>query len=160
VCHLLVTVRDGVVVFNRKLTDGPGDSIYGLEVCVSLNMDAEFLARAFMIRDRIECDKSAQTLSPMAIKIKRSRYNRNKLVQSCQVCNYSPRLETDIPLDVHHIKHRCTSNDVGIIGDIHMNNASNLVVLCKECHIRAHNGAIAIGGYISTTEGIVLDVNL
>ena len=34
------------LVYDRKLTDGPGSSNYGLEVCYSLNMPTEFLERA------------------------------------------------------------------------------------------------------------------
>jgi DNA mismatch repair protein MutS len=158
VCHLSVSVRDGIVVFDRKLTDGPGDSIYGLEVCESLNMDAEFLARAFKIRDKIECNKSAPMLSPL--KIKPSRYNKSRLVQSCKICNYSPRCDTDIPLDVHHIKHKCARNDQGFIDNIHVDTLSNLIVLCKQCHIKAHNGDLKIAGYLSTTKGLVLDIDV
>ena len=31
------------LVYNRKLCDGAGDSIYGLEVCKSLNMPDDFI---------------------------------------------------------------------------------------------------------------------
>ena len=154
VCHLSVIVHDGTVVFQRKLQDGPCDSIYGLEVCESLNMDKEFVARAFEIRTTIESDKCHDA----PINMKTSRYNKNKLVQLCQVCNYSPRQHTDIPLDVHHIKQRCHSNKQGLIGSIQQHATSNLVVLCKACHIKVHSGTIKIEGYINTTKGIVLDV--
>ena len=155
VCHLSVIVHDGTVVFERKLQDGPCDSIYGLEICESLNMDTEFVARAFEIRTTIESDKCHENKSS----IKKSRYNKNKWVQLCQVCNYSPRQHTDMPLDVHHIKQRCHSNKQGLIGFVRQHDTSNLVVLCKACHIKVHSGTIKIEGYINTTKGIVLDVD-
>ena len=163
VCHLSVAIRNGTVIFERKLLDGPCDSLYGLEVCGSLNMDTEFLARAFMIRDVIEGNKRAPTAGPL--KIVKSKYNKDKMVQTCQVCNYSPRQKTDMPLDVHHINQRCLSNGAGLIvkqesGDVlHKNTRSNLVVLCKECHAKAHNGSIIINGYLSTSNGIMLNVH-
>ena len=59
-CHLSVTFRaNGVksIAFERKLMEGPGGSVYGLEVCEYLDMDADFLARAFQIRDKVTPEK-------------------------------------------------------------------------------------------------------
>ena len=47
-----------------------------------------------------------------------------------------------------------------MIGNIHKNNLSNLVTLCKECHINTHNGNLEINGFISTSSGKELDVNI
>lgn len=144
--HLSVKF-DRYIIFERKLLDGPGDSIYGLEVCQFLNMDADFLARAFQIRKQI---------NPQTNIIKLSKYNSNKSVNHCEICEYSPKAETDMPLDVHHIKKQRIADCNGIIGNIHKNAKSNLVTLCKQCHNKVHKSEITISGYIFTTQGTKL----
>ena len=39
-----------LLIYDRILKDGPGRSIYGLEVCKSLNLPQAFLERAYHIR--------------------------------------------------------------------------------------------------------------
>ena len=38
--------------YNRKLKEGSGDTMYGLEVCKSLNIQDDFLSRAHEIRNK------------------------------------------------------------------------------------------------------------
>ena len=38
--------------YDRSLHDGNGECIYGLEVCKSLNIDSDFLNRAYEIRNK------------------------------------------------------------------------------------------------------------
>ena len=45
-----------VLVYDRKLRDGPGDAMYGLEVCKSLSLDDDFLKRAHEIRCKYNDD--------------------------------------------------------------------------------------------------------
>ena len=156
VCHLTVSVHDGIIYFDRKLSDGPGSSIYGLEICEFMDMDPEFIAKAFFIRNQIEHDKSSTNLSPL--NIKKSRYNQRVMIQSCIVCNYSPRQDTDISLDVHHINSKCLADDNNMIQgktNFHKNSKSNLIVLCKHCHNNVHNGKLDIKGYVSTSAGTI-----
>ena len=153
VCHLTVSVRDGIIYFDRKLSDGPGSSIYGLEICEFMDMDPEFIAQAFLIRNQIEHDKRSINLSPLSIK--KSKYNQRVMIQSCTMCNYSPRQNTDIPLDVHHINSKCLADDNHMIQGQHKNSKSNLIVLCKHCHNKVHNGELDIKGYVNTSAGII-----
>jgi DNA mismatch repair protein MutS len=137
-CHLSVTFRaNGVksITFERKLMEGPGGSVYGLEVCEYLDMDADFLSRAFQIRDKVtpEKDEARSTI------IKVSKYNRNKIIRSCESCGYAPRLPTDQPLHTHHIKERHLADANGMIDGVHADSVSNLAVLCEQCHRRAHD---------------------
>lgn len=139
-CHLSVTFThsgNGTVsrsiVFERKLKDGPGGSVYGLEVCEYLNMDTKFLARAFQIRDAITPDKTEQNMN-----IKLSPYNKKKVKLRCESCGYAPRLPTDQPLHTHHIKEQQLANEEGMIEGKHKDSVSNLMVLCEQCHRKAH----------------------
>ena len=43
-----------------------------------------------------------------------------------------------------------------MIGDIHKNVKSNLVCLCKKCHISVHNFEIEVQGYVTTSSGVEL----
>ena len=136
-CHLSVTFRaNGVksITFERKLMEGPGGSVYGLEVCEYLDMDADFMARAFQIRDKVtpEKDESRSNI------IKVSKYNRNKIIKSCESCGYAPRLPTDQPLHTHHVKERHLADANGMIDGVHVDSVSNLSVLCERCHRQTH----------------------
>ena len=136
-CHLSVTFRaNGVksITFERKLMDGPGGSVYGLEVCEYLDMDTDFLARAFQIRDKVTPEKEEQRSTI----IKVSRYNRNKVIMNCESCGYAPRLPTDQPLHTHHIRGRSMADANGMIDGMHVDSVSNLEVLCESCHRRVH----------------------
>jgi len=45
--------NSGKLIYDRKLTEGSGNSIYGLEVCKSMDMDQDFLEDANNIRQEI-----------------------------------------------------------------------------------------------------------
>ena len=53
--HLKVIFDEekGKLIYDRKLAEGSGEAIYGLEVCKSLDMDEEFLSLANKIRRKI-----------------------------------------------------------------------------------------------------------
>ena len=48
---MLLLIKE-LLIYNRKLKDGPGDSMYGLEVCKALNLSKDFLERAHEIRTK------------------------------------------------------------------------------------------------------------
>ena len=135
VFHLSVAFEDKKIVFERKLKDGPGGSIYGLEVCEFLGMDTKFIARAFQIRAIIVPEKNDDIITP---KPKPSKYNKQKMIQSCEECGYCPRLPTDSSLDTHHIRHQSSADENGMINGVHKDSLSNLKVMCKLCHHKEH----------------------
>ena len=47
-----------------------------------------------------------------------------------------------------------------MFGHIKKNQESNLVPLCKECHMKEHSGDLKIKGYIATSSGVVLDYSI
>jgi DNA mismatch repair protein MutS len=145
--HLTVLTdprNGGKLRYDRRLKEGAGSPMYGLEVCRGLDMDPEFLRRAVDIRKRIESMPSID---------KASRYNARVAVQVCGVCGSNRQLET------HHILPQASANTDGFVGPgLHKNAAGNLVVLCDGCHNRHHRGEIIIRGWIQTTGGRMLDV--
>lgn len=144
--HLTVVSDDkGRIVFERKLKEGVGESVYGLEICRHLNLDPCFLDIAFSIRDRILCHPNEpEGQGPV---IKTSNYNKNKIMTKCEIC-----FSTSSNRDTHHIVPRSAMSKSG--GN---DREYNLVCLCKKCHIKVHQNKITINGYKCTSEGIVLD---
>mgnify|MGYP005696703593 FL=1 len=102
--HLSVKYNNSknVLVFDRKLKDGPGDSIYGLEVCRSLDLDNDFLKLANEIRQEV---LGIEKL----IKFKKSKYNANLIVDKCNICKNEDATET------HHIHFQKDADDNGFI---------------------------------------------
>lgn len=136
--------ENDTLVYNRKLTEGSGEAIYGLEVCKAMDMDNDFLNTANIIR------RELLEVKENLLETRNSKYNSQVIVDMCAVCN---RLAED----VHHIKFQCSADNNNMIGHIQKDTKSNLVSLCKECHNRVHNGNLIIQGYIQTDKGIILD---
>lgn len=115
------------LVFDRVLRDGSGKSIYGLEIAEYLGFPDVFLKRAFQYRS--DLDPSSITMEPK----KRSRYNRKKWVDICELCGSKEDLHT------HHIQHQKDASADGYIGNYHKNRLSNLKILCRMCHEKEHH---------------------
>ena len=135
------------LIYDRKLEEGNGPAIYGLEVCKAMDLDEEFLKLANNIRKKI------LDIDEEIVNNKKSLYNTDLFMDKCSVCGKDA-------VDTHHIKEQNTADENDMIGNIHKNNLSNLVALCKECHINTHNGNLEINGFIQTSNGKELDVNI
>ena len=118
-----------ILIYDRKLKDGPGESMYGLEVCKSLNMPQKFLENAYELRN-----KYLENVS--VLDSNKSRYNSKKLLNMCEKCKKNPAIET------HHIQQQKEANEAGFIGDLHKNHISNLIGLCEKCHQKEHHDLV------------------
>lgn len=115
------------LVYNRKLKEGPGNSMYGLEVCKSLGLPDEFLNEALSIRLKYS-DEDSGILSH-----KQSHYNAKKIKGICEICK---ELIGD---DIHHLQYQNRANDTNnYIEDFHKNHKANLVNICNNCHDNIH----------------------
>ena len=134
------------LVYDRKLKDGPGNNMYGLEVCKSLSLPQDFLDAAYEIRMKYH-PEGASILS-----LKTSRYNSKKLVGVCEKCG------KNMGTEVHHLQHQKKSNNEGIISTsdsiFHKNNLANLMTLCDICHNEEHKVSKNGGKRVKTTKGI------
>ena len=131
------------LIYDRTLTEGSGNAIYGLEVCKSMDMDREFLELANSIR------KEIMGINDSVLDDKQSKYNANVYIDMCGVCGENAQ-------DVHHIKFQSCADSNNMIGHIPKDKKSNLVPLCKPCHVKVHNSDLKIDGYIQTDKGIEL----
>lgn len=142
------------LIYDRKLRDGAGTGLYGLEVARYLELDNEFMDMAFSIRNEILGSEA------VVYSATQSNYNQNVFLEKCQDCGYKPIHGTDIPLETHHINFQCNADKDGNFKDLgfHKNVEHNLVVLCRECHQKVHQGYIEIKGYVATGEGPKLEM--
>ena len=146
--HIKIDIgKNNEIIYNRKIQDGQGSNMYGLEVCKSLDMPLDFLKKAEIFR------KEFTNIDKDLIKTKKSHFNKKKNVDKCEIC-YEAAVET------HHIKYQETADDNGFIGSSHKNSKHNLASLCKECHNKEHRGIIKINGYKQTSKGITLDYDI
>jgi DNA mismatch repair protein MutS len=135
------------LIYNRVLTLGQGNTLYGLEVCKSLGLDRKFIEQANEIRKEL--------LDLEIFKLKNSSYNSEKYVYQCEICKEKLRSQGE----VHHIKQQMHANPDGFItdSDIHKNDMHNLVAICTKCHDEIHRDNIKISGYIQTSNGVELN---
>jgi len=119
-----------ILVYDRKLRDGPGNNLYGLEVCKSLSLPNDFLEAAYNIRMKYNPESSS------LLSLKTSHYNSKKIVSLCEKCG------KNMGTEVHHLQHQNDANDDGIIESadnvFHKNKLANLMTLCEGCHNDFH----------------------
>ncbi len=145
-CHLSVKYdqKSDKLIYDRKLKEGSGSSLYGLEFAKYLHLDREFLKEAYAIRDEYFDDIT--DLNALKKK-KRSKYNKNLYLSKCALC--------DKPVeDVHHIKAQSLFDTQTQHYD--KNHKFNLIPLCKEHHKKVHQGKIIISGFVMTESGLKL----
>ncbi len=147
--HLEVYFDGEKLIYDRKLKNGSGSSVYGLEFAKSIYMDEEFLKTAENIRKKLTKEYSELEL---LIKKKRSRYNKNLFVSTCAICGA-------VVDDVHHIKEKENAKE-GFIGHMPVNHKYNLIPLCKKHHKMVHEGKIVIKGFVTTSRGIELHYDI
>jgi len=140
--------ENDILVYDRKLKDGPGNNMYGLEVCKSLNLPQDFLDAANEIR--LKYNPEGRSI----LSLKQSRYNSNKIVSVCEKCGKNAGTE------VHHLQFQSEANEKGIITTedsvFHKNNLANLMTLCETCHNETHKTNKKGTKRVKTTKGFVI----
>jgi DNA mismatch repair protein MutS len=143
--HLEVTYNKETdsLVYDRKLKDGSGFSMYGLEVCKSLHLPDDFLEYANTIR--LKYRNSEQSI----LSLESSKYNSKKIRSMCEIC------KKEIGTEIHHLQHQKNADGLNFIEHFHKNHAANLASVCEKCHDTIH----ASGGQhkkVMTTNGSVI----
>ena len=119
------------LIYDRKLKDGPGTNMYGLEVCKSLSLPDDFLENAHKIRMKYHPESGS------ILEQKVSHFNAKHIKGGkCEKCLQN------LAVDVHHLIFQNEANDKGIIKKkgltFNKNNTANLVNLCSKCHDEIH----------------------
>ena len=115
------------LVYDRKLRNGPGESMYGLEVCKSLHLPEDFLVNAHKLRNKYK------QINHNVLDWKKSHFNSKQLQGICERCN------RNMSSEVHHLQHQQNANSDGYIGSFHKNHKGNLLSVCKDCHLIFHS---------------------
>ena len=119
----------GDLIYDRKLKNGPGDNMYGLEVCKSLNLPDDFLESANNIR--IKYNKPDKLI----INNKVSKYNSEKIKGLCEICNENQGTE------IHHLIQQKDLN-ASNYNKKNINHNANLINICEICHDNIHSNNI------------------
>jgi DNA mismatch repair protein MutS len=114
------------LVYDRKLKDGTGNRMYGLEVCQSLYLPQDFLEKAYEIRGKYFENARGELTHDL------SSYNKKKIVGKCEICN------DELAKETHHLSPQRLSNKDGFIGSFHKNHNANLASVCEKCHDKIH----------------------
>jgi len=119
------------LVYDRKLMDGPGNRMYGLEVCKSLYLPEEFLEQAYAIRTKYFPESKGELSHSI------SKYNASKIRGLCEICN------KELGSEIHHLYQQKDADEDGFIiqedgGVVHKNHPANLMSVCEECHDNYH----------------------
>jgi len=128
--HLTVSYNQekDMLVYDRKLKDGPGESMYGLEVCKSLHLPDDFLKNAYRIRTKYGKNGLAEGI----LSKKTSHFNAKQIVGTCELC------KKQMGTEVHHLQHQENADKNNMIHNFHKNNPANLLTLCEDCHHAFH----------------------
>jgi DNA mismatch repair protein MutS len=137
---------NSMLIYDRKLSEGSGESYYGLKVCQFIMNDNEFNKRTQEIEQDIYNKK------PIVALVK-SKYNNNLYIDECELCKVKDKLET------HHINFQkdCENGFIKSKPHIQKNDESNLVVVCSKCHDDIDRSNIIVHGYVQTSGGIKLE---
>lgn len=115
------------LMYDRKLKEGPGDSMYGLEVCKSLNLPQNFLDRAHELR--VKYNNVYKNILDMDT----SKYNSKKVKGLCEMC------KINIGTEIHHLEYQKNANKNDYLEEgFHKNHVANLVNICEDCHNNIH----------------------
>jgi DNA mismatch repair protein MutS len=127
--HMAVTYdreRD-ILIYDRKLRDGAGPSMYGLEVCKSLHLPDDFLKMANAIRLKYRDKTQVGDLN-----FKPSHFNAHKVKGMCELC------KKEMGEEVHHLQHQKEADSNDYIQHFHKNHRANLLTVCESCHLKIH----------------------
>ena len=143
--HLNVYVEENVLIFNRKLTAGPGINSYGIIVAEKLGMLDDIISIAQQTKLYLNNEKQL-------INNKKSNYNSNIIMDKCNFPGCDESSE-----ETHHIIEQDNADENGNVGAFHKNKDHNCCPLCKKHHADITHGSLVINGWILTSNGRKLD---
>lgn len=151
--HLSVQMdeKTGKLIYDRKLKEGSGESLYGITVAQHIIQNKDFIDTANKIKN--ELMNTFDTIMPN----KKSSYNSSVYIYKCDICDTNIINNGHISnLETHHINFQKDCDEKGFVKNkkhIQKNHKSNLSVVCNKCHDSIHNGSIKLKGYVMTSEG-------
>jgi DNA mismatch repair protein MutS len=154
--HLTVEydANKDTLIYDRKLKEGSGDTVYGFTVAKYIIKNTEFMDLVVLLKNKITNSQG------VSLSDKKSKYNNNIYMDHCIICGKGNEgaMKHNSNLDTHHINFQKDCKDGFVASKPHlpMNNEANLSVLCKECHHKVTYGKLEIYGYVDTINGPVI----
>jgi DNA mismatch repair protein MutS len=148
--HLKITydtIKD-ILIYDRHLLDGQGETFYGLQVAKYLMKDKLFNERTTILLNEYD---SMYNTTYNNITPKVSQYNSNVIMTKCEICHSTNKLES------HHIVWQKDFETKKAAFYLQKDNSSNLVTLCMECHDKVDCGKLNIKGWVETSAGRKFD---
>lgn len=128
VSHISCEIREGALIFSRKLKPGPGLGSYGLLVAESCGIPESII-------------RLAENYRSTHYKLVVSRYNRSIQSSQCELCDAAQAHETHHLIEQHQGKVESILLN-GVKKSIH--DKGNLVMLCANCHTKITQNKIKI----------------
>jgi len=144
--HMTVTFdrENDCLVYDRKLKMGPGNRMYGLEVCKSLYLEEEFMTAAYEIRNKYFPENKGELSHNTAV------YNAKKVRGFCEMC------KSELAEETHHIFQQKDATADGFIDSFHKNHPANLMSVCEKCHDNIHAEPVVQMRRKKTTKGYII----
>ena len=146
------------LIYDRKIKDGIGNRMYGLEVCKSLYLPESIIEYAYQIRNKYSSIISENTSAVLTQNVITTKYNSRKIRGICEICRKKMGEE------IHHLQPQKDADNNGYLNGewVHKNHPANLLALCSECHNEMHNGEGGGGGDDDKSEisGITISPSL
>ena len=127
------------LIYDRKLREGAGESMYGLEVCKSLDLPLDFLERAHQLRSKylnhnlyLYPNPNVNLNSKAILSNTVSHFNSQKVRNICEICNIK------VGTEVHHLQHQKNAVKGVIKKEFNKNHVANLINICELCHDILH----------------------
>ena len=140
--------QNDILIYDRNLLDGQGETFYGLQVAKYLMKNSYFNERTLEI---------LQEYDSINNNYKKCKYNSKIYVDTkCNICDNKDKLET------HHIVwQKDFINGININKFyLQKNNECNLVTLCSLCHDKVDRNEIIINGWKETSNGKIFDYKI
>lgn len=118
------------LIYDRKIKDGVGNRMYGLEVCKSLYLPEPIMEYAYQIRNKYAKEWSSSALSYITT----TKYNSRKIRGVCEKCHKKMGEE------IHHLQPQKNTDADGYLNGewVHKNHPANLISICTTCHDEIH----------------------
>ena len=124
------------LIYDRKIKDGIGNRMYGLEVCKSLYLPEHIIEYAYQIRNKYATNPVNDNGSSLS-QIVTTKYNARKIRGICEKCHKKMGEE------IHHVQPQKDADINGFLrGEwVHKNHPANLISLCSNCHDEIHHSS-------------------
>jgi DNA mismatch repair protein MutS len=131
------------LIYDRKIKDGIGNRMYGLEVCKSLYLPDHIIEYAYQIRNKY-ASTTATNHSSLSHTVA-TKYNARKIRGICEKCHKKMGEE------IHHVQPQKDADTNGFLrGEwVHKNHPANLISLCADCHDEIHDSSTFVDDKIS-----------